>query len=215
MNPLDAIDPLSPSTRAAEEEWVSTGFYFLKDVGNNCANPIAVRFNSRCGYLAYAKGSGTRTTWTIYGARSGNNRPEDDCVLNTGPINMSMARPRSDANYGRYTLGYRNRTWHERRGWQGFRVVDENNPSLSGQHWSSFKPGQFDLSPWDVPCPRARGAFQIHGGVNHNGKLHHYRDQVTQGCIRLSPESINSIRARWSSAPNKRSTPLIVNYSMA
>ncbi len=162
-------------------------FYLYANL--NCSGTVSQ--NGRCGWLyhKYIKIVNgvpkTGVTTSAYPARSGNNNPAQDWVVNVGPI----------PNEFTYAWGFMNGVF------TGF----ESDTT------DTFSPGKWRLDPWSVTNNGVtRGAFEVHGGIN----AHSFYTTGTQGCIRLPAASITSLKSMWNNftSNKKDGVSVSINY---
>jgi hypothetical protein len=160
----------------------------------NCSR--TVKQNDHCGWLyhKYTIDDGTTVYTSSYPARSGNNKPADDWVVNTGPMPDTWASsvPTIASPYRR--MGWMYSVYY---GYQS-----DSDPS--------FSPGKWRLDPWDVYSKSGqsgthRSAFEIHGGTGD----HDFWKQGTGGCIRLPSTSITGLKSLWDTRSSNKKDPYV------
>jgi hypothetical protein len=170
-----------------------TGYFGSNDVNLYAADSTCngtVTYNNHCAWLfnhytLYRSGIPRTTYTTPFPARSGNNKPADDWVVDLGPA------PNGDWTSSSPSLGQFH--W----GWQnGSKVGFVSNKT------DTFYPGKFPLDPWSVTKSGVtRGAFEIHGGRN----AHDFWSMYTHGCVRMPSASVTSLKALWVNYTDNKS----------
>ncbi len=147
--------------------------------------------NGHCAFFLFTRDENGRHYYSKFAARSGNNRPQDECVQNKGPIEVRNA-PAHNVKWHYYTVGYMEHSF------SGYESSGANE----------FYPGEWRLDPWTVskcypydrnnpkdPTRKDRSSFAIHGGRNG----HTLWDNIgTQGCVRLWWPSIDRVKTMWN-----------------
>jgi hypothetical protein len=160
----------------------------------NCSG--TVKQNDHCGWLyhKYTIDDGSTIYTTSYPARSGNNKPADKWVVNTGPMpdTWASSSPTIASPYRR--MGWMKSVYY---GYQS-----DSDPS--------FSPGKWRLDPWDVYSKSGqsgthRSSFEIHGGTG----THDFWQQGTSGCIRLPSTSITGLKSLWDTRSSNRQDPYV------
>ncbi|MGQ0668632.1 MAG: hypothetical protein ACT4PO_02985 [Actinomycetota bacterium] len=168
----------APSAAAATTTYSAWLTFYLYN-GTNCSGTVSQ--NGRCGWL-YHKYSTIlngipqpAVTTSAYPARSGNNNPAQEWVVNVGPLPNDFT----------YKWGFMN----------GAFTGYEADTS------ASFSPGKWRLDPWTVSNGSVtRSAFEIHGGTG----THEFSVSGTLGCIRIPSSSVTGLKSMWNNRTSNR-----------
>jgi hypothetical protein len=203
MRANDAADLATMAEPAFQTDAVTASVYYrgwlnfyLYLAPTNCSG--TVQDNNHCGWLyhkyqQYVDGVPKPTIYTTsYPARSGNNKPADMWVQNTGPQPRVWGSSSPTISSGHYRWGWMN------GGFTGY------NADSSAE----FNPGKWRLDPWNVwqqsgQSGIKRGEFEIHGGSG----THEFQVSRTQGCIRLKQAGITSLKSKWNNYTNNKQDP--------
>lgn len=129
---------------------------------------------------------------TSFPARSGNNDPADEWVVDTGPQPSWWRSSSPSITSGRWRWGWMNGSF------TGY----ESDTS------DTYYPGKWRLDPWTVwkqsgRTGTQRGAFEIHGGRGS----HDFWQSGTHGCIRLPSDSITGLKGKWNNYTDNKRDP--------
>jgi hypothetical protein len=170
--------------------------FYLYLEPTNCSG--TVNDNRHCGWLyhkyqQYVDGVPKPGIYTTsFPGRSGNNKPADMWIVNTGPQPSSWGSSAPSITSGRWRWGWMNGSF---TGYQ----ADSS---------AEFYPGKWRLDPWTVwsgsnKSGTKRGSFEIHGGSGS----HDFWQSRTAGCVRLPQASVTGLKSKWNNYTDNKRDP--------